>query len=345
MGCGPSKPKSEKARQIDDSLREAHNQARNEIKMLLLGAGESGKSTFTKQIKVIHLGGFSEEERMHFKEVIFENVMYSIRGLISAAEKHNLELLEKNKATSFRLLEVATVELDEDLGADIRNVYSDPAIQEAFGKYSTFHLLDSAKYFLSNIDRIVEPDYTPTVDDLLRCRAKTTGIQELQVTISGNKFIIVDVGGQRSERKKWIHCFQDVTAVLFFVALSEYDITLYEDEETNRMHESLKLFDEICNSKWFSAIPIILFLNKSDIFREKIPITNITTAFPDFTGGQNFEEATEYIQEQFVSLNENPEKGVFAHVTCATNTDNIRVVFDAVKSIVLSAALKGSGVL
>jgi len=129
----------------------------------------------------------------------------------------------------------------------------------------------------------------------------------------------------------------------FFVALSEYDTTLYEDEETNRMHESLKLFDEICNSKWFSEIPIVLFLNKSDLFEQKIKKTNITSAFPDYSGAQTFEEASEYIQEQFVSLNENPEKGVYAHVTCATNTDNIRVVFEAVKSIVLSAALRGSG--
>lgn len=82
----------------------------------------------------------------------------------------------------------------------------------------------------------------------------------------------------------YLDCFQDVTAVLFFVALSEYDTTLYEDDETNRMHESLKLFDEICNSKWFSAVPIILFLNKSDIFEEKIKKTNITVAFPDYTG-------------------------------------------------------------
>lgn len=40
-----------------------------------------------------------------------------------------------------------------------------------------------------------------------------------------------DVGGQRSERKKWIHCFEGVTAIIFIVALSEYDLTLAEDQE------------------------------------------------------------------------------------------------------------------
>jgi len=233
--------------------------------------------------------------------------------------------------------------LDEALGSDIKAVYEDPGIKKTFDQYTSFHLLDSTDYFLSNIDRIVKFDYTPTIDDLLRCRAKTTGIQELTLDIEQNRFIIVDVGGQRSERKKWIHCFQDVTAVLFFVALSEYDLKLYEDEETNRMHESLKLFDDICNSKWFVNIPIILFLNKMDLFQEKIKKVNITEAFPDYEGSQEFDEASEFIQNQFVALNENPEKGVYPHITCATNTDNIKKVFISVKSIVLAAAINSTG--
>jgi hypothetical protein len=57
-----------------------------------------------------------------------------------------------------------------------------------------------------------------------------------------------------------------VTAVLFCVALSEYDLKLYEDDTTNRMHESIKLFKEICNTKWFVNTSMILFLNKKDLF-------------------------------------------------------------------------------
>lgn len=46
---------------------------------------------------------------------------------------------------------------------------------------------------------------------------------------------LFDVGGQRSERKKWIHCFEDVTAIIFCVAMSEYDQVLHEDETTVSM--------------------------------------------------------------------------------------------------------------
>jgi len=127
------------------------------------------------------------------------------------------------------------------------------------------------------------------------------------------------------------------------VALSEYDLKLYEEDDTNRMHESLKLFDDICNSKWFSEIPIILFLNKMDLFKEKIKKVNITEAFPEYDGPQSFPEAADYIQNEFLAVNDNPEKGVYPHITCATNTDNIKTVFNAVKSIVLQAAISAIG--
>lgn len=93
-----------------------------------------------------------------------------------------------------------------------------------------------------------------------------------------------DVGGQRSERKKWIHCFEGVTAIIFCVALSGYDLVLAEDEEMNRMVESMKLFDSICNSKWFVETSIILFLNKKDLFQEKILSSPLTICFPEYTG-------------------------------------------------------------
>lgn len=72
--------------------------------------------------------------------------------------------------------------------------------------------------------------YVPTVDDVLRTRVKTTGIVEMVFTFRDLRFRLVDVGGQRSERKKWIHCFQGITALIFTVALSEYDLVLAEDE-------------------------------------------------------------------------------------------------------------------
>ena len=52
----------------------------------------------------------------------------------------------------------------------------------------------------------------------------------------------------------------------------------------NRMMESMKLFDSICNNKWFTDTSIILFLNKKDLFEEKIKKSPLTVCFPEYTG-------------------------------------------------------------
>ena len=118
--------------------------------------------------------------------------------------------------------------------------------------------------YFDSVQRIGSPKYQPTDQDVLRSRVKTTGITESHFQIGELRYKLFDVGGQRSERKKWIHCFENVTAILFLVAISEYDQSLYEDESINRMQESLALFDSICNSRWFVRTSIILFLNKID---------------------------------------------------------------------------------
>ena len=93
-----------------------------------------------------------------------------------------------------------------------------------------------------------------------------------------------DVGGQRSERKKWIHCFEAVTCIIFCVALSEYDQVLLEVNSVNRMEESLTLFGSIVNSSWFTRTSIVLFLNKIDIFKKKIMTVPLSKYYPDYEG-------------------------------------------------------------
>jgi GTPase SAR1 family protein len=336
MGCSGSKdPVSAESKNIDKGLKKDAKESLYDYKLLLLGAGESGKSTFAKQIKLIYGGDFTDAEKLHMKEVIFENVVYSLRSLLDAANSNNITLKDETNALAAPFLEGSSITIDAKLGADIAKIQNDPAFKTIFEKYNTFHLIDSAEYFLSNIIRISDPAYLPSKEDMLRCRAKTTGIQETSVKDQKNKYTIIDVGGQRSERKKWVHCFQEVTAVIFFVAMSEYDLYLYEDDTTNRMHESLKLFDEICNSKWFESIPIILFLNKKDLFLEKIQKKNITVAFPHYEGAQNWDEASAYIKEQFESLHEKKEPGVYAHFTQATDTDMMGIIFNSVKNVMM----------
>ena len=175
---------------------------------------------------------------------------------------------------------------------------------------------------------------------MLRARVRTSGIIETNFVLENFHFSIIDVGGQRSERRKWIHCFQDVTSVLYCVALSGYDQKLFEDETVNRMHESLQLFADIVNGEWFYNTAMILFLNKRDLFEKKIQRVSLTVCFDDYRGDNSYEDAWRFVERKFLDQNMDKTRQIFTHVTCATDTDNIKFVFNAVKTIILKNILQ-----
>jgi len=336
-------------KKIGAQLRVDKKKLDSEVKLLLLGAGESGKSTIAKQMKIIHLSGFNDHERQQHRAIIFNNIIGAIRALITAIADLQLELSPTNKEAGKRLEDLGdgyfAGPLTQQHVKDIKDIWADSATQTAYKRSSEFQLSDSAAYYFNKIEVIGREGYVPDEQDILRSRAKTTGIIETEFDAGDMRFRMVDVGGQRSERKKWIHCFQDVTAVIFCVALSEYDLKLYEDDETNRMHESLRLFKEMCNLTWFKTTAMILFLNKRDLYEEKITRVPLTVCFPEYTGGSDLNRTIEYIQIRFEQQNLVPKKAIYAHTTTATDTDNIEKVFTAVKDSVLRRALDEAGIV
>ncbi|CAO3665632.1 unnamed protein product [Umbelopsis ramanniana] len=182
--------------------------------------------------------------------------------------------------------------------------------------------MDSAPYFLSEVRRLSEANYVPTVADVLRARLKSTGILETRFTMGQLSIHMFDVGGQRSERKKWIHCFEAVTSIIFCVALSEYDQVLLEESKQNRMLESLILFESVINSRWFVRSSIILFLNKVDIFKTKISKVPLDRYFPDYTGGSDVTKGARYILWRFNQANR-MKLTIYPHLTQATDTSSV----------------------
>jgi len=340
--CGSSEDK-QRSDAIDKILAGDKKRIREEVKLLLLGPGESGKSTIFKQMKIIQdNGGFSTEELQSYKYIVYGNCVTQMKVIVNAAMKLEIELQgEENKKRAERLTKVPSGgdAWSTELGDDIKHLWADPAIQKVYGlRDKSFQLNDSANYFFDNIERFMSPSYIPTQADVLRARVRSTGIEEAEFKFEDISFRMVDVGGQRSERRKWIHCFDQVTAVIFCVALSEYDQTLREDDTQNRMKESLLLFDEINNSHWFRTTTFILFLNKTDLFREKIQTVDLKIAFPNYVGGCNFEASTAFIKARFLEQNQSPHV-IFTHFTCAISTESIEFVFKAVRETVVKKIL------
>lgn len=325
-------------------MQESHiaDQAIN--KLLLLGAGESGKSTLFKQMITIYGKGYTDEERKSFTSIVWNNTIQAIKTLSEKSELYGKVKTAKEAKKAVDVLKEDAI-IEPNLAKVIFSLWQDPGIQATYENKSAFQITDSGKYFLDRIFVISAPDYIPTEQDILRTRVRTTGIVENAFEIDGNQFRMFDVGGQRNERKKWIHCFENVTAVLFVAAVSGYDQVLYEDEKTNRMVEALNLFEEICNSRWFRDTAIILFLNKRDIFMEKVTKSSIRACFPEYRGPDTYEASLEYVIEAFESKNRNTDKQIYTHVTCATDKDNISKVFNAVKDIIIRKSLNEAGLV
>jgi len=319
----------------------------NEIKLLLLGTGESGKSTIAKQMKILHTNGFSTAELIIYRPIVFNNCIGSMKSIIDFIKIESIPVQPKNVSFFFPLFETRQSmdyeSFSSSLSFAIKELWRDPGIQLGYSRRNEYQLIDGAAYCFENVERFAEEDYVPTPTDVLRVRARTTGITEITFKVKDSCFRMVDVGGQRSERKKWIHCFQEVTAIIYCAALNEYDMMLFEDEKVNRMEESLELFQEICNSKWFTKTAMVLFLNKYDLFKEKISTVNLNVLFEDYRGGFDEKLALEYIQEKFLSMSKSGNKKIFVHTTCATDTEHVKVVFDAAKEIIISQNLERLG--
>lgn len=348
MGCTSSTEEEKRNRQINksinDELRCEQRKVSRTVKLLLLGTGESGKSTIAKQMKIIHLKGFTQDELISYRPLIHCNTLESIQVLINGAKGFGYQLTTENQpiAASLSSISALYTEFNTVQANQIKKLWADEAIQKTWQRRNELQVPDVANFLFDNLDRISSPNYIPDQSDCLRCRARTTGIIETRFEINQLEFRIVDVGGQRSERKKWISCFQEVMALLFCVALSEYDQMLFEDQKVNRMHESLELFGSISNSKWFTSTSKILFLNKSDIFQDKIVQKDLKCCFPEYQGGCDFLNATQYIEKVFTEKNKT-KTPVYTHITCATNTENIAFVFNTVKDIILTKSLAMSG--
>ncbi|KAK9448788.1 guanine nucleotide binding protein, alpha subunit [Limtongia smithiae] len=339
-----------KSAQIDKALEEEHKRAQYICKVLLLGSGESGKSTIVKQMKIIHQNGFSPAELALYRQIIYRNLVESVRGFIDGMRLLGLEpALEENKPLVDLIMDIRVEgdfsgEFDPKVENAILAFYHDPVMVQLRERQTEFYVMDSAIYFLDNCTRIAAAEYLPTEADVLYARIKTTGIFETQFNMNQLKIRMFDVGGQRSERKKWIHCFEGVTLIIFCVALSEYDQVLLEDSGQNRMLESMILFDSVVNSRWFVRTSIVLFLNKIDVFQQKLKKVPLGDWFNDYDGGEDLNKAAKFILWRFTQLNRSGLK-IYPHLTQATNTNNIRLVMAAVEETILQNSLKDSGII
>jgi len=245
------------SKEIEKTIRQDREQVRTHMKLLLLGTGDSGKSTFAKQMTLVHNDGFNDSLQLSFAPILRQNCLAGIVGLLAYARDSG-KTLPREVATLASAIESAQA-LTSPVAKDIATLWGMPAVRNLLLEKADAAQLQGGVggviYYLDNVERIAKDDFVPTNEDVLKARRKTTGIVESTFVVNKVKFTLVDVGGQRSERKKWLHCFGSVTAVIFLTAINEFDMYLEEDLKTNRLVESLKLWKALTSSQFFKQTP------------------------------------------------------------------------------------------
>jgi len=356
MGCCASDEATAKDKELKKELDKGRKADNAVKKLLFLGSGGSGKSTLFKQLRSLHGSGFGDKDRLQFKDHIYAQITEQMKLVMECIEIYNedneeekdLELSAAGQEARDKLLAHASSSQFSPAYAEvIKTLWAEDAVKKIYEDRAQMKIEDSSKYFWDAVDRIAESSFIPNDNDILLVRYRTTGVIEQKFEMKNNMFHVFDVGGQKSERKKWIHCFDMVTAVIFVASLSCYDEVMFEDEENNSMVDSIDLFGSICHEESFKETAMILFLNKKDLFAEKIKTIPITECpyFQNYNGGaSDYDQTTGFIKAVFEEK-DTTSKQIFTHLTCAVDKNQVEKVFNDIQTVIINASLAQGGLI
>jgi len=322
------------------------------LQMLVAGAAQSGKSTFFKQLQIIHLNGFTDEQKAEVLKTLRSNVILAFKELIEYFDS-----LEKGPHISSSLKE--TVEFfrkknpfdtfDDESREKAKKLWDDKGFQKVWAmrdtipNFSILHL----DYLMTHLDRLSSDSTTPSTEDMLYARKRTTGTNEIEFNFKGKDFRFVDVGGQKSERRHWDQIIDKPDAVVFFVSLTDWNLPTVANPKVTKLMESMEIFKEILDFEAFKGTFWIVMLNKIDLFKEKIQRVSIKQTFPEYEGDEkNADETAKFLRDKFlVLMPEERQDSVQSHVTCALDTEQMKTVFSALQTAVLERLMSNFGML
>lgn len=320
---------------------------REQLKFLLLGTGESGKTTLFKQMRINYMQDYQQNEMAEKKTVILKAFVNEFRPFMLALLQEygtlGSEELDEVAKTSYK---EAHTPAFEEVSSFIRKVWQSDNARKLWKNKAKFQVTDNIEYFCNNIDRLSKENYVPTEEDFLMSRVVSVGIQEQTFEYRNVDILVVDVGGQRCERIKWISAFDNVSAVMFVAAISEFNQNLFEDATRERFSETLTVFQRTLNFICFKKTPFILFLNKEDIFKDKIKQIidegkDFNQYFPGIKLGKKIKNAEikvkEYIRNKFLVLDDSNR--IYPHFVTAIDKGAFKLVFKAATTIVIRRAL------
>lgn len=311
----------------DKCVIEAAEFENHDVKVLVLGAKNCGKTSLLKQFSIIFLNAYSIDERIELIDIIRMNILNDIKFLVDEIQSSGYESIEDDFCDSMEIINKINQEKDNltpEIADCITKIWKDSDIQSLYKNGNIFSISENAPYFFNKVSQIAQSDYMPTDDDILKVHLRTSGISKFYFKVNNKiKVEMVDVGGEKCEREKFRREFKGVDILLFIVSLTSFDMFLFEDDSIRKSQKNVELFKKTCESPVFNCKPIILIFTNIDIFEENL-LKNpkeLRDAFPSFKGNiKDVNELIDHIKSIFIAGLNNKENIICLTVNASDKT-------------------------
>ncbi|KAI8913399.1 guanine nucleotide binding protein, alpha subunit [Gorgonomyces haynaldii] len=330
--------------QIDMYLKqEAIQQAQtNHITLLLLGSGGSGKSTVLKQLQLNFSQGYNTDHLQHFKTDIHHHILLNSKVLVKYQIQHQIPFPTKEvEELCMQLLQMDQRSLiSPEMGKAIDSLYRQAHVKDLFEKWDQVGLDDNTDELLDKILDITQEDYIPDTRAILLCRRKTEHISETVLDMQDSIWHVIDVAGQRDKRAKWAVYFEHATNLIYVFSGACYNQTLEEDILTNRLQDSIELFESLITHPILRIPAAIVFMNKTDILSKKIEKFPIADYYKPYKGPNTKQAWTQFMATVFKDKGAAMETSVYFHSTTATDTELMKKILIGVRKTIIGKALR-----
>ncbi|KAF8784507.1 Guanine nucleotide-binding protein G(o) like protein [Argiope bruennichi] len=336
FGCCVQEEVDDNYHENEEVVHTSEIQKVRDVRVAIFGTAGSGKSTIVKHMRLLNEGSFDELDQRQYKPVIYSNVIHSLLDIIEAMHEMNLDFENKARRKDHVIVDLVVKRHLEEKAYNLqvfeamKRIWADGSIQATFARRNEYQLMDNVEYFFNDLDRLADDDYEPTDRDIVLTHIRTTGITRISIVFDDLRFELIDVAGHRAERRKWVNCFQNIDAMIYCCAISEFDQKLNEDNRTNRLEDSYALLNSLYQSRWLHNTVVIMFWTKKDLFDMKIKSaqsstsTDGLTSFDDFV--EEFEERCPFLYQEQVQC--------YFHVMSSIISD-VHAVYDDVTDTIL----------